>query len=160
MEICFPGGQRVEALHQGFWIRTDQPVSQGGGGEAPSPFDLFLASIGTCAGYYTLRFCQQRNLRTEGMALTLNAERDADRKRVVCIHIEITLPPGFPEKYREAILHAVDACSVKRHLARPPRFEVILAETPEEDSTEAKEEKQPSAERPHATRAHAARPHA
>jgi ribosomal protein S12 methylthiotransferase accessory factor len=141
VEICFPGGLRVEALHQGFWIRTDQPVSQGGGGEAPSPFDLFLASLGTCAGYYTLRFCQQRNLKTEGLALTMTAERDAERKRVVCIHIEITLPPGFPEKYREAILHAVDSCSVKRHLERPPAFQVILAETPEEeDAREAEAE--------------------
>jgi putative redox protein len=145
MEICFPGGQRVEALHQGFWIRTDQPVSQGGGGEAPSPFDLFLASIGTCAGYYTMRFCQQRNLKTEGLALTMTAERDAERKRVVCIHIEITLPPGFPEKYREAILHAVDSCSVKRHLAHPPSFHVILAETPEDDAPEAGEDQAPAA---------------
>lgn len=146
MEICFPGGQRVEALHQGFWIRTDQPVSQGGGGEAPSPFDLFLASIGTCAGFYTMRFCQQRNLRTEGLALSMTAERDAERKRVVCIHIEITLPPGFPKKYREAILHAVDSCSVKRHLAHPPSFEVILAEMPEEEET-AEADAQPAAER-------------
>src|SRR5215467_11404749 len=82
MKIQFPGGRRVEALHEGFWIRTDQPVVQGGAGSAPSPFDLFLASIGTCAGFYALRFCQQRNLDTEGLGLSVTIARDATGKRV------------------------------------------------------------------------------
>ena len=60
MEIRFPGGLEVEAVHEGFTILTDQPVAQGGAGAAPSPFDLFLASIGTCAGLYALMFCRQR----------------------------------------------------------------------------------------------------
>jgi putative redox protein len=125
MDIIFPGGQQVDAFQEGFWIRTDQPVAQGGTASAPSPFDLFLASIGTCAGLYALRFCQQRNLDAEGLSLSVTPERDASGKRVVRIRIEITLPPEFPEKYREAILRAVDQCAVKRHLAEPPRFDVV-----------------------------------
>jgi putative redox protein len=124
MDIRFPGGLEVEALHEGFTIRTDQPVSQGGSGAAPTPFDLFLASIGTCAGLYALRFCQQRNLDSEGLGLAVTSEKSADGKRVSAIRIEITLPQSFPEKYREAILRAVDQCKVKRHLLEPPRFVV------------------------------------
>lgn len=126
MKIQFPGGLRVEALHQGFWIRTDQPVAEGGAGSAPSPFDLFLASIGTCAGFYALRFCQQRNLDSEGLTLSVEPERDASGKHVDRIRIEITLPAAFPRKYREALLRAVDQCAVKRHLVEPPKFEVTL----------------------------------
>ena len=132
MDICFPGGLRVEALHQGFWIRTDQPVAQGGGGKAPSPFDLFLASLGTCAGFYALRFCQQRNLRTEGLALSLAAERDSERKKVVLVRIDVSLPVEFPEKYRPAIVHAVEQCSVKKHLLHPPAFEITVSGPPVE----------------------------
>jgi len=132
VDICFPGGLRVEALHQGFWIRTDQPVPQGGGGKAPSPFDLFLASIGTCAGFYALRFCQQRNLRTDGLALTLTAERDSERKKVVRVRLEISPPIDFPEKYRAAIAHAVEQCSVKKHLQHPPAFEIQVSAPPAE----------------------------
>jgi ribosomal protein S12 methylthiotransferase accessory factor len=51
MEMTFPGGVVVEAHLEGTTIRTDQPVSHGGGGTAPAPFELFLASIGTCAGF-------------------------------------------------------------------------------------------------------------
>ena len=124
MEIRFPGGLEVEAVHGGFTIATDQPALQGGSGSAPTPFDLFLASIGTCAGLYALRFCQQRNLDTEGLALNLTTVKDADGKRVAGIRIEITLPPEFPEKYRDALLRAVDQCKVKRHILEPPSFEV------------------------------------
>ena len=127
MEIRFPGGVAVEAVEKGFTIRTDQPVSAGGKHSAPSPFDLFLASIGTCAGLYALRFCQERGLATAGLALNLSAERDTERKRVSRIRIEIDLPDDFPAKYRGAILRAVDQCTVKRHVLEPPEFEVAVA---------------------------------
>ena len=126
MQIEFPGGARVDALLDGLRIRTDQPDAHGAR-SAPSPFDLFLASIGTCAGFYVLRFFQQRNLDTAGLGLSVTPRRDPERKLVASIRIEITLPPGFPEKYREAVLRAVDQCSVKRHLAEPPAFEVVAA---------------------------------
>jgi ribosomal protein S12 methylthiotransferase accessory factor len=125
MEIRFPGGLRVDAIHEGYWIRTDQPLEKGGDGTAPSPFDLFLASIGTCAGFYALRFCQMRNLETEGLVLSVLPEREAGGKRVARIRIEVALPPAFPAKYRDAIVRAVDQCSVKRHLMEPPEFAVV-----------------------------------
>jgi ribosomal protein S12 methylthiotransferase accessory factor len=124
MDIHFPGGLEVEALDKGFKIVTDQPVESGGAGSAPTPFDLFLASIGTCAGLYALKFCQQRNLDAEGLAVSLTPEKDGDGKRIARIRIDIKLPPAFPEKYREAILRAVDQCKVKRHILEPPQFEV------------------------------------
>jgi ribosomal protein S12 methylthiotransferase accessory factor len=125
MDIRFPGGLRVDALHEGFWVRTDQPPAAGGTGAAPSPFDLFLASIGTCAGFYALSFCRQRNLETEGLSLTLSLERRPQSKHIARIRIAITLPPAFPEKYRDALLRAVDQCAVKRHILEPPVFEIV-----------------------------------
>jgi putative redox protein len=137
MEIRFPGGLEVEALTGGFSILTDQPASDGGAGVAPSPFDLFLASIGTCAGIYALRFCQQRNLETEGLALELTAEKGEDARRVARIRIEIRLPPAFPARYREAILRAVDQCKVKRHILEPPQFEVTAVASKDIPAVEA-----------------------
>ncbi len=125
MEIRFPGGLLVEAQHEGFTVRTDQPAKDGGTNTSPSPFDLFLVSLGTCSGYYALRFCQERGIPTEGLSLSLATERDEARKRFSKVRIEIRLPEGFPEKYRAAILRAVDQCSVKRHVVEPPAFEVV-----------------------------------
>ena len=127
MNITFPGGVAVNAAFKGFTVTTDQAVEHGGGGAAPEPFDLFLASLGTCAGLYALRFCQQREIDTEGLGLTLTTEKDPEWKRLALVRLEIELPDGFPEKYRDALIRSVDQCAVKRHILAPPRFEVVTA---------------------------------
>ncbi len=67
MEITFDGDKVITAHLNGHVIRTDQPLDGGGGNTAPSPFDLFMASIGTCAGIYVKSFCDNRNIPTEGI---------------------------------------------------------------------------------------------
>ncbi|HEX6086918.1 MAG TPA: OsmC family protein [Thermoanaerobaculia bacterium] len=122
--VSFPGGVAVDATYKGQTVRTDQPAAAGGADSAMSPFDLFLASIATCMGFYALRFCQERSLSTEGLGLTLEPIRDEQAKRVALVHVELVLPPAFPEKYRPAIERAVDHCAVKKHILEPPRFEL------------------------------------
>lgn len=129
MKITFPGGEKVNAEINGHVIPSDQPVESGGEGTAPSPFDYYLASLGTCAGIYVLSFCQQRKISTEGLLLTQKIEFStaADgKKRLSRVAIEIDLPPGFPEKYRNAIIKTAGLCSVKKSIMDPPEF-VITA---------------------------------
>ncbi|MCL6591508.1 MAG: OsmC family protein [Firmicutes bacterium] len=122
MKVTFPGGKRVSASFKGFVVETDQPEAAGGGNTAPSPFDLFLASIGTCAGYYALSFCLERGIPHEGVELLLRTERDRETGLIGRIEIAIRLPGGFPEEYREAVIRAASACTVKKHLTRPPEI--------------------------------------
>ncbi len=124
IKISFPGGLRVDAEYKGFVIKTDQPVYSGGDGSAPAPFDLFLASIATCAGYYVLAFCNKREIPTEKAAVVMKTKRNPETKRIEKISIEIQLPPEFPEKYKKAVIKAVDSCTVKTHILNPPAFEV------------------------------------
>jgi putative redox protein len=125
MRITFPGGEKVSAEINSRVIATDQPVEAGGEGSAPSPFDYFLASLGTCAGIYVLSFCQHRQIATEGLALTQRMEfitTDDGKKKLAKVAIEIELPSGFPEKYRNAIVKAAELCSVKKEIMDPPEF--------------------------------------
>ena len=124
IKVTFPGGKRVDAFYKGFHIETDQPVYQGGEGSAPAPFDLFLVSIATCAGIYVLSFCQNRNISTEDLSLTMLSERNPDTKRIERISIDIHLPAGFPEKYTNAVIKSVNGCAVKIHMQDPPAIEV------------------------------------
>ena len=124
MIIRFPGNKRVSAEFDGFTIVTDQPVDAGGDGEAPAPFDLFLASLGTCAGIFVLSFCLKRGIPTDGLEIRQTMEWDAVRHLATKIALEISLPKDFPEKYRESILKTAELCTVKRHLLEPPRIEV------------------------------------
>lgn len=125
MQITFPGGVAVTAAYGGFSVATDQPPPLGEG-SAPSPFALFLASIGTCAGFFALRFCQERAIDAADLRLGLTFERDAVSKLVRKIQIQVDLPTGFPEKYRGAMVRVIDQCTVKRHLVEPPEFEVVV----------------------------------
>lgn len=123
VEVSFPGGVRVDATYRGLTVQTDQPEPLGTN-TAMSPFDLFLASLATCAGFYALRFCQQREIPADGLGITLTPHRNEGEKRVSTISIDVRLPAGFPEKYQEAILRSVDQCAVKKALHEPPEFEV------------------------------------
>lgn len=126
IQVTFPGGVSVAAQMGEHEILTDQPVAAGGENSAPSPFDMFLASIATCAGFYALRFCQQREIDTAGLSVSLATIRDPEKKRIVTMRIDIETPAGFPEKYVDALKRAVDQCAVKRHIVEPPEFEVTV----------------------------------
>lgn len=124
IRVTFEGNLKVRAEYRGFVILTDQPAQAGGDGTAPAPFDLFLASIATCAGYYVLAFCKQRNLATEGIYLTMSMVKGPVSKMIEKIRITIHLPRGFPERYKEAVVRAADQCTVKAHILKAPAFEV------------------------------------
>jgi putative redox protein len=124
MVVTFPGGARVDAQFGTHTIKTDQPPRGGGEDSAPAPFSLFLASIATCAGVYVLGFCRQRNLPTDGITLVQRVAVDPGTGMVGQIGIDIQVPPGFPEKYHEALVRAASQCAVKKHLEHPPAFDV------------------------------------
>ncbi|HMK44724.1 MAG TPA: OsmC family protein [Dissulfurispiraceae bacterium] len=127
MKITFPGGKRVNAEFEGGSVQTDQPIRYGGEGSAPTPFEYFLASIGTCAGIFVLSFCQERKIPTEGISLLERIEyvqNEAGKPVMDSIVIEIHLPESFPEKYRSALIKVADQCTVKKTILHPPRFVV------------------------------------
>jgi len=125
MEITFDAGKVVTAHHNGHIIRTDQSIKSGGGNTAPQPFDLFLASIGTCAGIYVKSFCDQRSISTEGMKIIQNIEFDPVKRIPSKISLEIVVPPDFPEKYRAAVINAAELCLVKKTIADAPEFDIV-----------------------------------
>jgi putative redox protein len=127
MKIVFPGNKKVDAMYNGFTVHTDQPIQGGGDGTAASPFDTFLASLGTCAGIYVLGFCQQRGLSTEGIELTQRMEFDPQKRMIGRIEIEISVPSDFPEKYHEALVNSASLCAVKKHIQDPPEFAIFTS---------------------------------
>ena len=124
MEVVFPGGRKVDANYNGFTIKTDQPTRGGGENSAPAPFDLFLASIGTCAGIYVLGFCQQRGISTDGVKIVQKMEFDPIKRGLGGITLEIQVPPEFPEQYKEAVIRSAELCAVKKYLHDPPKFNI------------------------------------
>ena len=124
MEIFFDGNKKVNASVNGQIIKTDQPVAAGGDASAPSPFDLFLASIGTCAGIYIKGFCDQRSIDTKNINITQTMDFNPETRIIGKISLDIQLPADFPEKYKDALINVANLCAVKKHLLHPPEIEV------------------------------------
>ena len=127
IEITFDGGKIVTAHSHGHLIKTDQPVLSGGTDSAPSPFELFLASIGTCTGIYVKSFCDNRKIPTDNVKIIQTTEYDKKSGLPVNIKLDIKLPPDFPEKYKEALISVAELCKVKKAFSSPPVFEVITS---------------------------------
>jgi ribosomal protein S12 methylthiotransferase accessory factor len=127
MEVTLDGGKVITAHLNGKAIKTDQSVRNGGGGTAPEPFELFLASIGTCAGIYVKSFCDQRGIPAEDIRIIQTVEFDPEKRVPSIIKLDIRLPAGFPEKYRAAVINAAELCLVKKTINFGPAFEVFTS---------------------------------
>jgi putative redox protein len=125
MVIDFPGGARVDAHFGPYTVKTDQPPAGGGTGSAPTPFAVFLSSIGTCAGIYVLGFCQQRGLPTDGIRIIQRVHSNPSNGMVSNVDLEIQVPPSFPEKYLPSLVRSAELCAVKKHLESPPKFDIF-----------------------------------
>lgn len=125
MTIDFPGGARVDAHFRGHTLMTDQPAGGGGEDSAPMPFELFLSSIGTCAGIYILGFCKQRNLPTDGIRIVQHNHTNRMTGMTERIELEILVPPDFPRQYHSALIKTAELCKVKKTLEHPPQFEIV-----------------------------------
>jgi len=120
LEVYFEGNKKVYADFNGNTIKTDQPARGGGDGTAPAPFDLFLASIGTCAGIYVKGFCDSRGIDASGIRIIQTHEFNPMTRLIEKIQLKAILPADFPEKYKSAIVTVMDQCAVKKHLQNPP----------------------------------------
>jgi putative redox protein len=129
MTITFPGGSRVDASFDSFTVATDQPAAGGGEASAPTPFAVFLSSIGTCAGIYVLGFCKNHGLPTEGIRIIERVHRNPADGMVGTIDLEIQVPATFPAKYYDSLVRSANLCAVKKHLEHPPSFNVYTKAT-------------------------------
>jgi putative redox protein len=127
MEITFDGGKVVTAHTHGHSIRTDQPPDSGGADSAPAPFDLYLASIGTCAGIYVKSFCDNRQIPAENIKIIQTMEYSKETGLPTSVKLDIQLPADFPEKYKASVLHVAGLCKVKKSIANPPLFEITAS---------------------------------
>jgi putative redox protein len=126
IKVDFSGKKQVTAHFKNFDIITDQPIAAGGEDLAPTPFELFLSSLATCAGIFVREFCIGRSLPTENVYLEQEIDFNKEIKKISKIAIHIFIPKNFPEKYDQAIINSAALCLVKRHLTPDIHFEINI----------------------------------
>jgi len=129
LKVTLEGGKRVAAHIGDHLVMTDQPSRHGGGDSAPAPYDLFMASIGTCAGFFIQSYCESKGLDSSGIEITLRAEKDPEGKQITGFVTTIHLPPEIPQKLHPVLKKVAQQCSVKKTIMVNPDFVVETVTT-------------------------------
>jgi putative redox protein len=114
----FEIGIREHLLH------VDQPTEAGGSDAAPTPTELFVASLASCVAHYVNRFLVRHNLPTEGLSVGATFAMADRPARVGEIKVSIDLPEGVPDERRAALLAVASHCTVHNTLEDPPAVRI------------------------------------
>jgi putative redox protein len=129
MSVRYEGGERYEVTVRDHTIVADQPVDAGGSDSAPTPTELFVASLAGCVAFYAGRFLTRRGLSREGLGVAVTYRMAADRRaRVADVHLTVRVPHTMPAHLRPALQAVVEHCTVHNSLITPPAVSVDLTE--------------------------------
>ena len=123
------GDDRFAIDVRGHTITVDQPVDAGGTDTAPTPTELFIASLASCVAFYARRYLARHDIPSEGLAVTADAAMAARPARVGTITIAITPPNALPPERRDAFLAVASHCTVHNTLEQAPEVEISLKQT-------------------------------
>ena len=120
---------KFEAQCRGHKLIVDQPEEDGGTNAGMTPVELFVASLGTCIGYFAAVFCQRRKISSAGMRINLEWEWAEDPHRIGAINVSIRLPAKLDEKEKAGLMRMVEGCTVHNTIQNHPEVKMKL-ETP------------------------------
>jgi putative redox protein len=127
MEVRFVAGEVYEVTVRGHRLVVDQPAGAGGQDSAPTPTELFVASLATCVAFYAGRFLTRHGYSRDGLAMSVGYEMAGDRPaRVSAINLAVRVPAGLPPERWAALRAVVSHCTVHDSLAVPSSVTIDL----------------------------------
>ena len=127
MDVRFVAGESYEVSVRGHRILVDQPAGAGGLDAAPTPTELFVASLATCVAFYAGRYLTRHGYRRDGLTVSAGFDMAPDRPaRVSGIRLTVLAPADLPPGRRSALLAVVSHCTVHNSLASPPSVAIDL----------------------------------
>ncbi|SOE01599.1 alpha/beta fold hydrolase [Caenispirillum bisanense] len=116
---------------------SDEPVTVGGMDSGPSPYDLLLASLGTCTAMTIRLYAARKQIPLTGVAVRLHHEKrhvtdceHCDEAGAKIDHIDrrITLSGDLDDATRAKLLEIADKCPVHRTLHSEVRIATELVD--------------------------------
>ncbi|MEU6379779.1 OsmC family protein [Streptomyces sp. NPDC046909] len=128
LDVAHVDGDVYTVEVRGHRLRVDQPEDAGGTDTAPTPTELFAASLATCVAFYAGRYLQRHGLDRTGLRVRTEFTMATDRPaRIASVRVAITTPPGLPEQRRAALLAVASHCTIHNTLHQPPEIDIELA---------------------------------
>lgn len=126
MTVRHLDGDRFAVGVRDHMFTVDQPLADGGEDTAPTPTELFVASLASCVAFYARRFLARHALPTSGLTVSADYTLGSRPARVEDIQVDIRLPEGIPADRQAALLAVASHCTVHNSLVVPPQVTVAL----------------------------------
>lgn len=123
--IDYQQGLQFQATARSHRLLGDQPLDNGGSDQGMTPPEWFLASLGSCIGFYLVKYLQARQLDASGLQVQVSAQKAQDAPaRLDDLQVSIHYPHGLEERHHQGLRRAADACLIHNTLTHPPRLNV------------------------------------
>jgi uncharacterized OsmC-like protein len=127
LDVGYLDGEAYEIQIRGHRVRVDQPADLGGADSAPTPTELFVASLTACVAFYAGRYLTRHGFSRDGLAVRADFDMATDRPaRVAAVRITVEVPDGLPEGRRAALAAVASHCTVHNTLRNEPEVTVTL----------------------------------
>lgn len=126
VSVTHLGGDKFEIAVRGHRFTVDQPEAMGGEDTAPTPTELFVASLASCSAFYARRYLSRHDLPIEGLRVETSYEMGTRPSRVTSFDVKVHLPAGVPEDRHKALLAMIDHCTVHSTLVHEPEVTITL----------------------------------
>lgn len=112
VEEANEGGLRVHVHAGGLSFVADEPISAGGLGTGPNPYDLLGAALGACTAMTLRLYAARKQWPLEGVRVAVRHER---RDKDVFVR-EVELDGPLDDTQRARLLEIAEHCPVHRTL--------------------------------------------
>ncbi|HXY26416.1 MAG TPA: OsmC family protein [Candidatus Acidoferrum sp.] len=120
------GAVQFEIRARQHTIVSDQPSENGGFDEGMTPPEIFLAALGSCAGFYAAQYLKRKKLATEGTLVRVTAEKAKDPARLDDFRIAVEAPCDLRPEDLEGLEESVHDCMIHNTLLHPPKISIDI----------------------------------
>ncbi|WP_077797027.1 OsmC family protein [Streptomyces sp. JHA26] len=139
VEVVPVVGDAYEIRVRGHVLTVDQPLADGGKDTAPTPVELFVAAVASCAAHDAGRFLDRHGAVRDGLSVRAEHRMAEDQMaedrpaRVASLSLTVVAPALSPERLA-ALRSVVSPCTVTNTLRRAPDVELDVRWTVDEEA--------------------------
>jgi putative redox protein len=132
-----PSGYRTEITAGAHTFLADEPVSLGGTGTGPTPYELLLGALGGCMAMTLRMYADRKRWPLRGVRIHLRTERAHEKDCESCETEEVGMPRiarrieldgPLSDEQRDRLHQIADRCPVKQTLQRGIVIETVAGE--------------------------------